>query len=232
VTIALVAHISGNSNDTNGFTTGAIDTTGANFIVVGVHLGGGGTGALSDSKSNTWTGLTQYNSGNGFYVQLFYSESPTVGSGHTFSISGSANYPSLTMAAFSGVASSSFDVQNGNGIGFGHPISTGSVTPGQANELLIAALSYNVHSAASIGSGFTLVENVFSPSFGYVESGLAYLIETTATAQNPSFSWGATDSQASAAIASFKAAAAAAGLSAGPIFSDFGQVSYDNVILS
>jgi len=52
--IALVSREAGNSIDSNGFTTGALSTTGANFIVIGLCTADG-TRAISDSKGNTYT---------------------------------------------------------------------------------------------------------------------------------------------------------------------------------
>ncbi len=70
---SLVAH---KSNGANGaVTTAAIDTTGASLIVINV---GSSTspGALSDSKSNTWTPLTQKTFGGIEGAQLWYAIIP------------------------------------------------------------------------------------------------------------------------------------------------------------
>lgn len=203
-----VAHGVGSSTDSNGFTTGSIDTTGCGFLIVGVVLGGGvSTGTLTDSKSNTWTALTQATGGfSDRFSQLFYCENPTVGSGHTFSISGTANFPSLFIAGFSGGAtSSSFDVQNNNPGGVSSSVTTGSVTPSVDNELLVAMLNFDVTDTPTIDSGFTILDTINSGSFGHTNGQMAYLIETTATAKNPTFSW-TNASRGMGVIATFKAA--------------------------
>ena len=69
--IALVSRGAGNSIDSNGFTTGALSTTGANFIVIGLCTADG-TRAISDSKGNTYTALTQFqDSFSDRFYQLF-----------------------------------------------------------------------------------------------------------------------------------------------------------------
>lgn len=209
---ALVTSGSGGSSDGNGFTTGAINTTGANLIVVFLGTGITNTGTVSDSKSNTWTALTKVGTSvyDDRWGQLFYCENPTVGTGHTFSVSGTGNNPCLAILAFSGGTTSSFDQENGNGGAFppGTSVSTGSITPGFDNEVLVAALLFDDNNTPTVDSGFTIAQTVPSVVFGRHGVQLAYLIETTATAKNPTFSWPVSQ-RAVAVIASFKASGAA-----------------------
>jgi hypothetical protein len=210
---ALVAHTFGRSFDSNGFTTGAIDTTGANFIIIGLATAVTG-GTISDSKGNTWHPLTEWPGGlsGDRQFRFFYCESCTVGSGHTFTVANAAGaFPTLLIEAWSGIAAaSSFDVENGNGLTFGTSISTNSVTPSAANELVVAGLQYDDSVTPTIDSGFTITDTNPNTNFGAQAGQIAYLIETTATAQNPTFSW--TDgSRGTAGIATFKTAAAANG---------------------
>lgn len=212
MTIAFVASVSGHSTTSNGFTTGSVDTTGSNFIVINLSTLASG-GVLSDSKSNTWTALTQQ---VGAFAdrqgQLFYCENPTVGSGHTFSVTGTATYPALCIAGYSGVAtSSSFDVQSGQPGGFGNNVTAVSVTPGQDNELVIAGLTYDDASVATVDSGFTVAETQNNTGFGWTPGQLAYIIETTATAKAPKFSYTGA-SRGIVVMATFKSSAAAAGI--------------------
>jgi hypothetical protein len=210
--IALVAHVGARSTDSNGITSSAIDTTGATLIVINLATALAASGTISDSKGNTWTALTQVvDDFADRWAQLYYCESPTVGSGHTFSVSGSATFPSLGVAAFSGTAaSSSFDVQNHATNGFSSSVTTGSVTPSVANELVIAAMSYDDNaSTPTIGSSFTITDTTVPTGFGTTGQGLAYLVETTATAQNPTWSW-TNGSRTIGIAATFKASGGAA----------------------
>jgi hypothetical protein len=205
--IALIAHTTGRSTDSNGFTTGAIDTTGANFIIIGLATAVTG-GTISDSKGNTWHPLTEWVGGAADrQFRFFYCQSCTVGSGHTFTVTGTGIFPLLLVEAFSGIAAaSSFDVQNGNGPGIccGNSISTNSVTPSAANELVIAGLEYDVTDIPTIDSGFTITDTSPAGPFGAQGGQMAYLIETTATAQNPTFSWSPDNSRGTTGIATFK----------------------------
>ena len=193
MSIAFVASVAASSG-----TTGTMDTTGANFLVVVIaDQDSLDTNGVSDSKSNTWVQLTVYPSPHG--VCIFYSVNPTVGTLHTFTISG-ATFASIAAAAFSGVhATAPLDQQAG-----ASGTQSGSVTPSENNELVIAGAYSDGANPTSADGGFT-TPNAANVSGNHAGYGLAYLIQTTAAAANPS--WGAgTDS---AAIATFKQAAAA-----------------------
>lgn len=208
VAFSLIANV---SRVTNG-TTGSIDTTGANLIVISVcSYAAAGEPTVSDSKSNTWTGLTAVASTNA-RERLYYCLNPSVGSGHTFTITsgGSNAFPFIGVEAWSGAhASSSFDQQNGASTNGATSRTTGSVTPTEDNELLVAGLNFNASNTISIDGGFTISEQrdfVGGSNFG---GAIAHLVQTTATAANPSFSW-SSSCEGAAAIATFKAAAGAA----------------------
>src|SRR5579885_589119 len=100
--IGVVSHTSLASGP-NGATSSAIDTTGANLIVVScAYYNPFDNCALSDNKSNTYTLLnsgspnSQWISADGFFqIRVWYLYSPTVGSSHTFTFTcNSGCYPS------------------------------------------------------------------------------------------------------------------------------------------
>lgn len=200
---SLITSVTGGTNS-NGATTSSVNTTGADLIIVSVGwYGNGAAPSISDSKSNSYTGLTAKSNisiGN----RLFYVENPTVGSGHTFTVSAASGYPSICVLAFSGKnASAAFDQQNG-AIGSATSIQPGSVTPTIGNELVVCGLGHENNSGATptINGGFTAITKGYSGG-AYEGSGLAYLIQTTATAANPT--WSITNSAALAStIATFK----------------------------
>src|SRR5258708_3690000 len=99
----------------NGGTTAAVDTSGANLLVAYVITQGAVT--VSDSKSNTWSALT--NSVNGFLNgQFFYAKGATTGTGHTFTVSGSSSVSVIQVNAYSGADTvSPFDQQAVNNSG-------------------------------------------------------------------------------------------------------------------
>lgn len=205
------------AGSTNVVTTDTVDSSGCDLIVV--HLGTftdptAGGGVLSDSKGNTWTPLTKHGpgGGGGVYSIFYYCESPTVGSGHTFTWTPGATYPILSVKGFSGGTASSFLSENGATANAVSTLSTGSVTPSEDNCLVIAGLTIDVGTSITINGGFTAtVLNAGSVEGG----GIAHLIQTSAAAANPAWSW-TTNSPASASIAVFKAATGGGG---GGVFS-------------
>jgi len=212
---SLVTSISARSTNTNGFTTGSADTTGANLLLlaVGSHSSGP-TVTVSDSKSNTWTGLTEYQpGGGGSEIKIFHCLSPSVGSGHTFTATGNASFSALAMFAFSNSGASAFDKESGLGDdGTLTDIEPGSVTPAADNALLVSALVVAAPlSAIGIGSSFTLQEaEDYTPgeSMGVA---FAYKIQTSAGAENPTWTWGGNGTNLAASIAVFNLAGGGGG---------------------
>lgn len=186
--IAHVVNTRQSSSDGENVTTGAIDTTGANLIILTVSISPSSAFTISDNKTNTWTALTASSSST-VKCQLYYAENATVGSGHTFTCdSGSGAFPQIAVAAFSGAATSSvFDQQNG-ATAASAPISTGSVTPSADNELLITGLSWAGGGVVmAINSSFTITGQ--APESGAAWGcALAYLLQGAAAATNPSWS--------------------------------------------
>jgi hypothetical protein len=171
----------------NTITTSAIDTSGANLIIIGVT---GNSGTLSDSKGNTWTPLTAV-SGANTKAQIFYALNPTVGSGHTFSHSGSSLYSSVFAAAYSGAASSSVFVgESGanNDLGFITELQPGSVAPGGDGRLFFTVLSHASDLAVSVDSGFT--ELADSPLATVGGNAYAHKIQATGASENPKWTMG------------------------------------------
>jgi len=206
-----IAYITGTSagGTASSCTTSGIDTTGANFIVLAIGYQQGSTPSISDNKSNTWNALTISSTAGAQACRIYYAINPTVGSGHTFSNGGTNNYSTVSVLAFSGVDTSApFDQQNGANNNSA-TIQTGSVTPTQNNEVCIAAVAWNLNRTTeppTINSSFTGVQGTTFSSGNHYGGAIAYLIQTTATATNPT--WNFTNAWTnSARIATFKAAA-------------------------
>lgn len=182
MSIVLVGHV---KKQTNGSPSSAIDTTGATLLLAALlWYTGGSFVSFVDTKGNTWVALTQYSSTNRG-VRLYYVLSPTVGSGHTFTLS--ASFGSFALAAFSGVTA--FDSGKDSG-DFSNSTTTqqpGSLTPSENNCLVIGAATVGdttVNTAPTIDAPFAT-----SDAFGWdgngVGGGLWYDIQTTAGARNP-----------------------------------------------
>src|SRR5262252_10214264 len=130
--IALVASIQSTTAQ-NGGTSGAIDTTGANLLVL--SLGYYGTPTVSDSKGNTWVPLTAHvgASGTGIGHRIYYAKNAVVGTGHTITVTGTNTWPVIAFYAFSGADTAApFVAENGAqsaSTGLSGSLATGSVTP-------------------------------------------------------------------------------------------------------
>lgn len=192
----------------NGTTTGAVDTSGADLLVVTVSDGFGAIGTVTDSKSNTWNALTTYTQGaTGGRVTIYYAYNPNVGSGHTFTYAGANVFCAVEMTAWSGaLLTDPFGTENGATTAGATSLSTGSVTPSEDNMLLISVLSFGASNTAAINSSFTIShQGNYSAATNY-GGAQAYKVQSSAGAENPQWSWGASTA-AAAAIATFKAAA-------------------------
>lgn len=211
--IAFVVSTSAVAVAGGAITTPAIDTSGANFLVATVDAFNGVNpiGNVTDSKGNTWANLTTHVS-NGGNVSGFiaYVKNATVGSGHTFSFGTTATFPGICVAAYSGVdVTAPFDQQNGADNVAASTGQPGTITPSAAGALVIACAQYlDATNVASVNGSFILQENQASDATAtHVGSSLAYLIQTSAAAANPTFTATAAGSSRQwLGIASFLAA--------------------------
>lgn len=190
-TPTLVANIKlGDPGGSNGGTTTGIDTTGANLIVIGVscYFGTAGSAAVSDNKGNTYTALSIWQNNVVAWARLYYCSAPSVGSGHTFTLSGSGIAGTMCVAAFSGLSSSTqFDQQTGSAPGFTGvtTVTNPSLTATNANSLFVTVLSASDGATGtfSIDQSFTITDQ--QPHTTNIEGcALAYKIATT---QNPTW---------------------------------------------
>jgi hypothetical protein len=187
-------------------TTPAINTLSADLIVVWAVGQNGGAFTFTDDPSgqspNTWTTLTERPS-SGVKGQFYYVQAPNKSATHTFRLQGA--FVSVYVMAFSGAVAAPFDQENGAANSSSATISTGSVTPSEANELIIAGVATNGSPSYAINGGFTIAQsNINAGSFA---GAIACLIQTSATAANPQWSGLETGVDNAAGIATFKAAA-------------------------
>jgi hypothetical protein len=203
----------------NGGTTDeTINSTGADFIVLAVSTdaGVGLTGGdISDNKGNTnWQLVGAGYENTNARIHTFYHVAPTVGSGHTFTVSNATNsFASMTSAAFSGSHQTApFDDEDGANTN-GTAISpAGAITPSQDNELIISAFAVDgASTVVTEPSGYTVVDSGTQASSG-VNYGnfLAYKIQGSAASEDPE--WTTTNTRDMATQASCFKIAAAGGL--------------------
>ncbi len=142
--IALVASTihGGPTQDTT--TTDAINTTGANLIVIS-NGAFGDFPTISDSKSNIWVPLTAHTSG-GYIQQLYYCVSPVTDSSHTFTAAKPGTFPSIGVLAFSVVkVADAFDQESAGATTSGTSIQPGSVTPDENNCLILLLYMFSYY---------------------------------------------------------------------------------------
>jgi hypothetical protein len=203
--ITLIAHCVGHSTNNTSVTSAACNTTGANFLVFVCGEYGGSAETPSDSLSNTWSSRTLY-SGSATRIQLFYTgPTATVGAAQTFTCSGGGTaYPALAAAAFSNVAATPYDVENGHGTGSATTtVQPGSITPGVNNELVISGFtSDGTQSSISVDSSLSITDS-FLGSGTSVCISLAWIVQSGAAAVNPTWT-GGTSNDLTANQASFK----------------------------
>lgn len=188
----------------NTVTTDAIDTTGANFIVLAIAIDAGATPTISDSKGNTWVALSS--SSQTVKTILYYSVNPTVGTGHTFSNTAAGNYCAIAVQAFSRIRTASpFAEQNGATSTGTTTISTGAVSPVFNDALIVTAAGFNAAGLnLTIDSGFTVTGDEEFGSGNNYGIAMAYLIQSTAASVNPTWTRGTGTGAMSTRIATFK----------------------------
>lgn len=173
------------ANGASGGTTSAVDTTGAQLIVIAASYGSAGI-TISDSAGNTWVAGTQNAIGTQ-RSRLYYCINPTTSATHTFTVSGASSVSSIVVDAFNGFSPGvAFDSQIATGTNAGNVFSIAgatSFTPTANDALVVSAQALIASvSAFAAGSGWTLSGHqnyVGSTSYG---SGLVYKVQTTATA--------------------------------------------------
>ena len=202
MTTALIQHVQWNGS--NGGTSLGVDTTGANLIVM--HLSYDNTGAKptpTDSRGNTYVPLTPKVAGIK-YSRLYYCINPSVGTGHTFTVA-TGEFFTGDMQAFSG-ANGGYDGENGNTSAIS-AIQPGSVTPSAAGAVIVTGFSgSNGTAVGTIDSGFTITDQRALNGTG-MGAGMAYLVQGSAGAVNPTWVTNDLSANTSATISVFLAGA-------------------------
>jgi hypothetical protein len=201
--ITLLGSVGVGGNSTTA-TTAALDTTGADFILISMSTYQGAQINI-DNYLNTYTPLTEYPVVNGTSsVQFFYCLDPIVGPGHVIQGTGpgSATFPAMTVTWWNGV--DAFDVENGaSTLSSVTTLGSGNVTPSQSNALVVSALCLSDSSTAITEGSALSIEETVSGALGVNMVGsLAYEIQGSATTRAASWSW-TTGSAAATAIAVF-----------------------------
>ncbi len=194
----------------DGATSGAIDTTGTGLTVIEVfwsHASNSNPGIV-DNKSNSYSaiGSPAIHSG-GLASQFWMCAGCTVGSGHTFTINdngGPPVYGTIAVETFQNVSASPLQtapIGNIGATGAVSSLATGYVSPDQNCTVVVTGVGTQPASgnatSPTVPAGYTLTDVTNnSPGFS-IAVGMAYKIETLATAENPL--WTTLDAHANAA---------------------------------
>lgn len=205
-----------NTATSQPLTSAAIDSTGADLLIAVIVAPNANTSIFSDSKSNAgWTARTRYPASPGAgiaSVQIWYCIPTSVGSSHTITFHASTGdiNGACFFAAFSGANQSSpYDTENGANSASTTTIQPGSITPSVDNCLVITGFGgQNFTGTPAVSGGSMTLGGAFTGTGGTNRScGIGYVIQTTATAVNPTWTMSSNGADA-ASIASFKPAGA------------------------
>jgi hypothetical protein len=173
----------------NGSSTTAINLTGATLIVLTEADASASLASPTDSSSNTWIGLGLYeDTGPNYWNETFYCYPCTVSASQTFTAHGST--PRLVMIAASGTLTASSPI-DGSGAGgsdlFGTTCQPGSQTPSATGELLVSGLAIGTNAATGSVNDSLSILNTTAGTGTYPQTYLGYLIDSSSSAINPTW---------------------------------------------
>lgn len=192
-------------------TTSGINTTGATLIWVGLVYQVGSTCTISSSPSNTFSSGSLYGSSGAIGSKAFWVFSPSTGSSQTFTMTGTNCYGAFNVVAVSGTFGGTAEGQNGATASSPatsiQPGTTSSLT-GAPNEICLSEVGIsNTYSALGINSSFAspLDAQPYNGSGNIHEGGAAsYLVPSSSTALDPTWSWTGSTGNSVATIVCFK----------------------------
>ena len=174
-------------------TTGTVNATGADLILFAST--DTGTTPSDNVGGNTYTLIASYSFSTGQSINVWECRNPSVSGAMTFTgtVTVSTGF-AIDAIAISGSLTSGDpqDQHNGNTQNFVSTIQPGSITPSQANSLIMAflAISGTNTNAATIDSSFTVIDS-YAGMIDGEDISSAYLIQTSAVAVNPTWNGGA-----------------------------------------
>ena len=170
-------------------TSSPVDTTGSNLIVLaaGYYDAVTAVATVSDSEGNTWTPLTLRTGAFSTACRLWYCLNPTTSATHTFTVTGNHIESGISAIGFSGVGL--YDQESGSG----NSVRTTTIQPGALtatapNALYVTTAALEANGYQAIDSGFTISSQVKRSAGNYQFTGIAYFIQTTPAALNPTWS--------------------------------------------
>lgn len=190
----ILQHGARQSSDGFTFTASIGDTTGMDLLVVHMYENTGANGVITDSIANSFDATHVFQ--NQHHYGSIYAKNATGGASHTVThtVSGQ-QFPCFVFWALKGSLQSadpfgSFNQNTGSGL---TSIATNSVTPSVDGAILLCSLGYNGTSTRAINAGFSTPDQLGLASGTAFGVAGAYLVQTTAAAVNPTWSWTTAD---------------------------------------
>ena len=192
---SILAANSAQNGQNTSVTSSAIDTRGADLLIIGFSGLNDPSLALTDSSTNTWlTALSSDNGNPAVSVRVLYVSQPLVSSAHTFTVSEPNGFAALSILAVSGSLNSTGVFDQGNFTEYQNTgqtdLSPGSITPGHNGELLVGFINiYNDSTPPTLtdsSTNFTEQTHVDCSGSNFGMSAWTF-VQTTASAINPPF---------------------------------------------
>ncbi len=183
MTIAFVDSLASSSLGASGGTTAPFDSSGVKLLVVAISRFQ--TGTFSDSEANAYT-LLHTTTESSITLEWYYAINPSTSAAHTFTFTGTNSFPSVLVSAYSGL-DITFD-QKSVGQATATSVAPGSLTPANANSLVVSTIAHEIGETQAVDGSFTIRAN--NVRIAGVQDGCAIgdLIQTTAAASNPAWS--------------------------------------------
>lgn len=171
-----------------------LNTTGSQVLIIGLQSQGIATVNITETgATNTWTQIVERHVPFEFCA-IYSAVSPNTSATHSINVqaAGSTSFCIIGVNGFGGTPT--IDPST-NGYSYSSATSitnfnVGSVTPSQANNIVVTMVALNQFGTTTniaIDSGFTISDK--SETGAYIRYAFANLIQTTATSQNPKWSW-------------------------------------------
>lgn len=204
---ALLANTGVGNNGAGPTTTTGIDTTGAGLLVVAVAAFQI-TPTWVDSEGNKYfLGHPVQGAGENPTLQLGFCLNPNTAVSHTIQVA--SGFPGICFAAFSrDLGNTCVPDQQSDAVGSTN-LAPGSITPSADGSLVVTAIGQGGNGTLSIDGGFAITDQVGGTTAQ--KCGLAYLIQTSAVAANPTWSWTGSIGSAAQIISLFEMAGGSAG---------------------
>lgn len=188
-------------------TTSAFNLTGAKLVVASVSYFNGAT-SFSDSGSSTYTKNTVYGCSTGSYSNVvYYATNATVSSSETFTITAVFGIVNVAWYGYSGTTPA---LESQTGLNYTTANTTtlqpGSLTPVGNNNLFITSFTCNGAGSATnatIDSSYT-IRGQSQQGGNSIFGGLADLIQTSGSAENPTWTFATTIDVAGLSHLTFK----------------------------